>query len=111
MDHLDRYRSILYKILTEYANIPHSYGDIRSIVIVSEDKNHYLMMNEGWDGPKRVHDCIAHFEFRDEKLWIHHDGIGYGITDELVAAGVPKDQIVLAFHPPYVRPHTGYATA
>ena len=34
-----------------------------------------------------------------------------GITDDLVAAGVPKDHIVLAFHSPYVRPHTDHAIA
>jgi len=28
-----------------------------------------------------------------------------------VAGGVPKDHIVLAFHPPYLRQHTGYAVA
>ncbi|NES83455.1 MAG: XisI protein [Moorea sp. SIO2B7] len=42
---------------------------------------------------------------RDGKIWIHYDGMEDGITDELVAAGVPKDRIVLAFH------HTGYAIA
>jgi hypothetical protein len=45
----------------------------------------------------------------DGKIWIHYDGIEDGITDELVAGGVPKDHIVLAFHPPYVRQHTEYA--
>ncbi|NES43811.1 element excision factor XisI family protein, partial [Moorena sp. SIO2C4] len=30
---------------------------------------------------------------------------------ELVATGVPKDRIVLAFHPPEIREHTGYAIA
>ncbi|NEQ11433.1 MAG: XisI protein, partial [Moorea sp. SIO4E2] len=28
-----------------------------------------------------------------------------------VASGVPKDRIVLAFHPPEIREHTGYAIA
>jgi hypothetical protein len=111
MDSLNEYRAILKKILTEYASIPFSHGDIHSTVIVSEDKNHYLLMNEGWDGPQRVHACMGHFEFRDGKLWIHHDGIGHGIADELVEAGIAKDHIVLAFHPPYIRPHTGYAIA
>ncbi|WP_445302123.1 element excision factor XisI family protein [Microcoleus sp. LAD1_D3] len=32
-------------------------------------------------------------------------------TGELVASGVPKDHIVLAFHPPEVRQPTGYAIA
>lgn len=35
----------------------------------------------------------------DVKTWIQRDGTEYGITNELVAAGIPKDKIVLAFHP------------
>jgi hypothetical protein len=54
---------------------------------------------------------VVHVEIRDDKLWIHYDGIEDSITEELVAAGIPKDHIVLAFHPPFVRQHTGYALA
>ena len=64
-------------------------------------------MPEGWHGKQRLHGSIVHAEIKDGKIWIHYDGI----TDDLVAAGVPKDHIVLAFHPPYVRPHTDYAIA
>ncbi|WP_364300717.1 element excision factor XisI family protein [Moorena sp. SIO4A5] len=39
---------------------------------------------------------------------MHYDGIEDGITDELVTSGVPNDRIVLAFHPPEIREHTGY---
>jgi hypothetical protein len=34
-----------------------------------------------------------------------------GVTLELVAAGIPASDIVLAFHPADVRPYTGYAIA
>ncbi|NEO59054.1 MAG: XisI protein [Moorea sp. SIO4G2] len=51
---------------------------------------------------------MVHGSIRDGKIWIHYDGIEDGITDELVASGVPKDRIVLAFHPPEIRKHTGY---
>lgn len=33
----------------------------------------------------------------------------YGIADELVAAGIPLEQIVLAFHPTEIRQYTEYA--
>jgi XisI protein len=59
----------------------------------------------------RVHGCVVHAEIRDGKIWIHYDGIEDGITSELVTAGVTKDHIVLAFHPPQVREYTGYAIA
>jgi hypothetical protein len=42
---------------------------------------------------------------------MHYDGIEGSITEELVRDGVPKENIVLAFHPPYMREHTGYAVA
>ncbi len=109
MDRIDEYRDLIYKTILYYADITYSHSAINKIAIVSQDRNNFLIMNEGWDGKKRIHDCLVHVEIRDRQLWIHHDGIEEGITDKLVAGGIPKDSIVLAFHPPYVRQHTGYA--
>ncbi|QYO65157.1 XisI protein [Leptolyngbya sp. 7M] len=110
MDTLDQYRDVVYKILSQYTPLMSQSG-ITSTVIISEDRNHFIVINEGWEGKRRIHNLVFHAEFRDRKLWIHHDGIDHGITEELVAAGIPKDQIVLAFHPPHIRQHTGYAVA
>lgn len=111
MDELDRYRETLTKILNKYAAIPYFYGKINYIVIVSSDRNHFLLVNEGWEGKKHIHHCLVHAEIRDDKIWIHYDGIEDSITEELVAASIPKNKIVLAFHPPYIRERTGYAVA
>lgn len=54
---------------------------------------------------------MIHVEVRDDKFWIHYDGTEVGIADDLVKAGVPVDRIVLAFHTPEIRKHTGYAVA
>lgn len=111
MDTSNHWCSILEKILLEYVAILKPYGDVKTYLITSEDHNHFLLMHEGWNDQKRVHGMIVHAEIQDGKIWIHYDGTEDGITDELVAAGVPKDHIVLAFHPPHIRPHTGYAIA
>jgi hypothetical protein len=111
MDTHQRWGKLLEKILLEYVDILRPYGDVKTYLIVSQDYSHFLLMHEGWNDQKRVHGMIVHAEIRDGKIWIHYDGTEDGITEELVAAGVPKDHIVLAFHPPHVRPHTGYATA
>lgn len=119
MDRLDQYRNILHKTLSQYTPLmskPASEASsqencITSSLIVSEDRNHFMVINEGWEGKRRIHSLIFHAEFRQSKLWIHHDGIDHGITEELVTAGIPKDLIVLAFHPPHIRQHTGYALA
>jgi XisI protein len=80
-------------------------------LIINIDQTRYLIIDEGWIDENRIHTLIFDAEIRDGKIWLHHDGLDHGITDELVAAGVPKDRIVLAFHPLHVRPHTGYAIA
>jgi hypothetical protein len=50
-----------------------------------------------------------HLDIKGEKIWIHHDGTEIDIADELVKLGVPKSDIVLAFHEPLVRQYTGFA--
>jgi hypothetical protein len=111
MDTLNHWREILEKILQYYAELPLRYGNTQTYVIVSQDRNHFMLMREGWDNQRRIHACLVHVEIRNEKIWIHYDGIEDGITEELIAAGILREQIVLAFHPPDVRPHTGYAIA
>ncbi|NJK74090.1 MAG: XisI protein [Microcoleus sp. SU_5_6] len=108
---LDEWRELLEKILQYYADLPYSYGEVTTYVIVSRDRNHFMLVDEGWENQRRVHGCIVHAQIRNDKIWIHYDGIEEGITGELVAAGVPKDRIVLAFHPREVRQYTGYAIA
>lgn len=112
MDRLDEYRQFIHNILDSYAQIPyHQYGQIKNSVIVDREQNNFLLMHEGWQGAKRIHDCIVHVEIMDGKIWIQQDGIETGITAELVELGVPKDMIVLGFYPYDVRQHTGYAIA
>jgi hypothetical protein len=54
---------------------------------------------------------FCNIDIRDGKIWIQHDGTEEGIADGLVNSGIPKDRIVLAFKPPEIRPHTGFASA
>jgi hypothetical protein len=111
MEVMDQWRDTLEKTLQYYADLPYPYGDVQTYVVVSRDRNHFFLMHEGWHGNKRIHGMVVHAEIRDGKIWMHYDGIEGSITEELVRDGVPKENIVLAFHPPYMREHTGYAVA
>ncbi|WP_442923105.1 element excision factor XisI family protein [Microcoleus sp. A006_D1] len=42
-------------------------------------------------------------------MWIERDRAKIGVANELVEAGVPKTDIVLAFYAPYRRPYTEFA--
>ena len=111
MDRLEFYRDTIEKILRKYAEIPFSYDEIEEYLIIDRDRNHFLLLDVGWQKERRVHGCLTHVQIIDGKIWIQRDGIEDGVTEELVEAGVPKSDIVLGFQPPEVRPLTGYATA
>lgn len=87
MDKLDHYREILYETLSQYTplmsqpahELALQENHITSTVIVSENRTHFMVINEGWDGKRRIHSLIFRAEIRGGKLWIHHDGIDRGI--------------------------------
>jgi len=62
----------------------------------------------GWHGNRRVRGCVLQIDIKNEKIWIQHDGTEIGVANELVGWGVPKEDIILAYHAPYKRPYTGF---
>ncbi len=111
MDNLERYRQIIKDTLNEYAVIPFSYGEIKQQVFIDKEENNFFLFNVGWHNRKRIHGCVVHIEIINDKIWIQRDGIEDGITYDFLKAGIPKDKIVLAFHPPDIRPHTEFAVS
>jgi hypothetical protein len=109
MDTLETYRQIIINVLKEFERIPYAYGQVESQVIVDRDNDRYLLIVQGWENQKRVHGCLVHIDIIDRKISIQRDGIEYGIANELVEKGIPKEDIVLGFHPPSVRPYTEFA--
>jgi hypothetical protein len=110
-DKLERYRQIIEAALTAISQVPHAYGDLQDQTIFDRQTDNYLLLTHGWQKARRVHYCLVHLQILDGKIWIHHDGVEYGIATDLEHAGVPKSDIVLGFHPPAVRPYTEYAAA
>ena len=111
MDRVEQYRTILRRIIEEYASYKPSHGQIETEAIIDPSRDHYELMHVGWDGRRRVHGCVIHLDIIGGKIWVQEDGTNRPVVDELEAAGVPREDIVPAFHPPEVRPLTGYAVA
>jgi hypothetical protein len=109
MDQLDRYRAIVRRLIEDYASCKPAYGDIRTEAVVDSEHDHYEVIQVGWNGNRRVHGSIIHIDIRAGKVWIEYNGTDAHIAEELVAAGIPKDDIVLGFQPADLRPLTGYA--
>ncbi len=108
MDKLTRYREIVRRVVEEYANQKPSHGRIESYPVIDPVGDHYLAVQAGWDRDRRIQGAFLHLDIIGEKVWIQFDGTDQPVARELLAAGIPKGDIVLAEKPPDVRQHTGY---
>ncbi|MBD2652917.1 XisI protein [Synechocystis sp. FACHB-383] len=111
MDRLAKHRQIIEKVLTPYANISYTNAEIQNRLVIDETRDQYLIISEGWQRNQRYHSVLIHLEIIDGKLWIQCDNTEDGIATELVSSGIAKEEIVLGFHEPQIRPYTGFAVA
>ena len=111
MDPLNGWCQALERILVEHAAVPYSHGDIRSEVVIDRERGRYLLVDVGWQGVERAHGALVHVDVIDGRFWIQYDGTEDGIATQLVAVGIPRDRIVLAFKHPELRKYTDFAAA
>ena len=112
MDSLECYRQIIKTVLQPYANLRYAYDEIQNRAVFDAETDQYLIVSSGWSQEEnRIHGCLIHVEIFNGKVWIQRDGTEDGIANELIAAGIPKDHIVLGFKRPEIRPYTGFAVA
>ncbi|MBE9251275.1 XisI protein [Dolichospermum sp. LEGE 00240] len=113
MDKLVNYRETIKKLLTEYDNLANrsSKKKYETCLIFDETHDHYLWMSVDWVNQKRINNTHVHIRIKNEKIYIEEDWTEEGIATELLREGVPKENIVLAFHDPETRKLTEFAVA
>ena len=104
------YSQIVQHVITAYAQMVDPKGKLNRSIIFDTTNDHYLYLITEWRGEKRLYGITIHVDIIDGKIWIQRDGTEDGIIDELLAAGVPKEHIVLAYRSPFVRQFTEFAT-
>jgi len=113
MDRLMNYRQLIKRILCERAALANcclSPG-VETNCVLDEGSDQYLLLSTGWSQDRRVRGMTLYVRIKDSKIWIEEDWTENGITSELLEAGVPKEDIVLAFQHPDMRPYTEFAVA
>lgn len=108
MASVKEYPEIVRDLIEEYATHQPAHGEIDVKAIIDAEKGQYQVMHVGWQGRSRIHGAPIHIELIGDKVWIQYDGTSPGVALELVEAGIPKEDIVLGFRPPHIRPHTGF---
>lgn len=111
MDKVARYTKIIKQILEEDAAYKPSHGDIQPLLVFDDEHHSYQLMYIGWDRRRRVHGSIYHLRLHNNKVYIEEDTSNQPIAESLLEAGIPKEDIVLAFHAPDKRQYTEFAVA
>lgn len=95
-----QYRNIVEKLLQEYIDFLGNDDLAEVKLVLDEKRDRYLLVETGWQNGYRIYGNLIHIEIINNKLWIEHDGTEDGVADELMAAGIPREDIVLAFKMP-----------
>jgi hypothetical protein len=94
-----KYRDVVKEVIEYYAQLRPSHGDIRLDAVFDETRNRYALMQVGWSQGRRVRGNLLYITLQNDKVYIEYDGIGRGITDDLISRGIPEGCIVLAYLP------------
>jgi hypothetical protein len=110
MDKVEKYQNIIIDLLHAYQNS--GTGD-ETFIITDREHNHFQVLTSGWaDEDNFTMGILLHFQIKlDGKVWILVNWTEDDVAQALSARGIPKTDIVLGFHPKYVRQYTGYAVA
>ena len=111
MDPVEQYRLLVKNLLTEQAALKPAEATVEPQLIFDDEHNSYQLMHVDWNGSWRLHGAVVHVRLRNGKIWIEEDGTEDGFASHRLEAGVPKPDIVLAFHTPWERQYTEFAVA
>jgi len=110
MDTLSQDQDAVERVLCEAARFYDLPADpVRTVPVFDRSHDQYLLVREGWRGFERVHHAWVHVELREGKFWVQEDGTQEGVATDLIALGVPKERIVLAFQHPSRRKYGEFA--
>ena len=109
MDKLEHYRTTLQQLLQDFAQLGNVDETVETQIIADTLRDHYQLVQVGWQEDWRIYGCILHLDIKDGKIWLQHNGTEDDIPAELVKMGIPKTDIVVGFHSPFKRQFTEYA--
>lgn len=111
MDRVNQYAETAKQVLSElYQRYAHSSQDVQHHLVLDEERHQYLLITDGWLDDRRFYGIAIHLEVRsDGKLWVHDDNTDLVIVDDLLARGIPKQDMVLGWHAPSMREDTEFA--
>jgi hypothetical protein len=96
------YRTLIKQIMTEYATLAaqQPVPGVETLLAFDEERDQYLWLQVGWAGHRRVQAITLHVRLLNGKIQVEQDWTEDGIATDLLQAGVPPEDMLLAFHEP-----------
>ena len=114
MAKLEQYRTAIQTALSEYARMRSgvsSSSDVEIQTLFDSQHDRYQLVRVGWYRNKRIYSPLLHLDLKNEKVWLQLNTTEDDITVDLMRLGIPKEDIVLAFHPVEMREFTDFAVS
>jgi len=112
MDKITQYRQSVETVLSDFiAYISGSPSTTDRFMVADNEQDTYLVFDLGWQKRHRIRSMPILIRIINDKVWVEADNTDYIFVDRLLEAGIPKEDIVLAFHPPEMRKYTEFAVA
>ncbi len=104
MDRVEHYRQIVRIFLEEYAQESVSPNEnVTAELVFGEKRDRYLLVHVGWQGDRRIYGCPMQIDIIDNKVWLQHNSTEIFVDRELIARGIPEDDMVLGLQSPRIR--------
>lgn len=107
-----QYQPIIEDVFQDFFDIyrePLADSGIETLPVTDDEHGRYLILRSGWQGKERVQHVLVFIRLVGSKVWVEEDWTDFDFVGRLLEAGVPAEDIVLAFHHPSLRPLTEFA--
>ncbi len=105
MDQLKQFRPIIERLLAEHLEFAAGDDQIECIPIIDREGSNYLLLELGWQAPRRIYNVVFHVRLHEGKIWVEQDWTREGIAVRLMEAGVPEELIAYGYQEPDIRPY------
>jgi hypothetical protein len=99
MDTSKTYQEIVKSVISNYAKLRPSHGNIRLDIVFDETLDRYALMQVGWDRGQRIRGNLIYVIIENNKILIEYDGLECGISQDLIQQGIPEYDIIFNFLP------------
>ena len=105
------YSLIVQDLLTEIHGytISGNRDEVEEQIVFDTEHDRYLSIDVGWNKKEYVYGTLVHIDIKNDKVWIQRNNTEINLAERLVEQGIPKENIVIGLHSPFMRQFSEYA--